>query len=189
MPAPVRTCIACREAAAPEDLVRFVESPSGEVVFDLRGKLPGRGGWVHPTASCLALLEAKPGLFSRALKGHVSVPKPLRAALREVLEHSALELLSLAAAGGNLVVGQERIETALRGGDLAAVVWADDVARRTAAALMEASPESVIHVHLPVERAVLGQQIGRGLAAALGVRPSDATRGLLRQLRRIHQIG
>ena len=46
---PERTCIVTRRAAAPAELIRFVVAPDGEVVADLKGRLPGRGAWVTAT--------------------------------------------------------------------------------------------------------------------------------------------
>jgi len=41
-----RTCIVTREAGSPETLIRFVAGPDGQVVPDLKRRLPGRGCWV-----------------------------------------------------------------------------------------------------------------------------------------------
>ena len=41
-----RRCIVTREVLYPDQLIRFVAGPDGEVVPDLKRKLPGRGVWV-----------------------------------------------------------------------------------------------------------------------------------------------
>jgi len=48
---PQRTCIACRNVEAKAALVRVVRT--GEGVFpDAKGKMPGRGAYLHAQPSC-----------------------------------------------------------------------------------------------------------------------------------------
>jgi len=42
----VRMCAVSREVRPISELIRFVVAPSGEVIVDLKRKLPGRGLWV-----------------------------------------------------------------------------------------------------------------------------------------------
>ena len=51
-----RMCAVTRQVRPIDELIRFVVSPSGEVVPDLKRKLPGRGLWV--SASRQAVAEA-----------------------------------------------------------------------------------------------------------------------------------
>src|SRR6195256_3699770 len=51
-----RMCAVSREVRPIDELIRFVVAPSGEVVADLKRKLPGRGLWV--SASRKAVAEA-----------------------------------------------------------------------------------------------------------------------------------
>ncbi len=48
---PIRTCVACRQTAGKRALIRIVRSPEG-VQVDPRGKLPGRGAYLHPARPC-----------------------------------------------------------------------------------------------------------------------------------------
>ncbi|MEU2199399.1 YlxR family protein [Isoptericola sp. NPDC019482] len=59
---PVRTCVGCRERDQRSALLRLVLEPSGRegvLAVDVRGCLPGRGAWIHPTPACLALAERR----------------------------------------------------------------------------------------------------------------------------------
>lgn len=62
----IRTCVACRQRAARDKLLRVVLR-EGRLEVDERAVLPGRGAWVHPTADCLKLSVSR-GAFARALK-------------------------------------------------------------------------------------------------------------------------
>ena len=52
---PLRTCVGCRRRDAQEDLLRVALTPAGVIVLDLGRRLPGRGAYLHPQASCLTL--------------------------------------------------------------------------------------------------------------------------------------
>ncbi|MEJ1088805.1 YlxR family protein [Microbacterium sp. Mu-80] len=68
---PVRTCVGCRDRASRSALIR-VAVQNGELVFDERAVLPGRGAWLHPTSDCLeAALRRR--AFARALRVSTSL--------------------------------------------------------------------------------------------------------------------
>lgn len=69
---PLRQCLGCREMKPKTELVRVVRSPEGAVSVDLRGKAPGRGAYVCPSADCL-----KKALRSKALGRSLGVEIPL----------------------------------------------------------------------------------------------------------------
>lgn len=48
---PQRTCVACREVQSKGTLVRIVRT-SGGVFPDPKGKMPGRGAYLHARRSC-----------------------------------------------------------------------------------------------------------------------------------------
>ncbi|MDE8586744.1 YlxR family protein [Arthrobacter sp. NQ4] len=67
---PQRTCIGCRKKGPRSQLLRLVAEGSGStaVLVDERRRMAGRGAWLHPSASCLAL-AIKRRAFGRALQG------------------------------------------------------------------------------------------------------------------------
>ncbi|MDH2425202.1 YlxR family protein [Sphaerisporangium sp. TRM90804] len=56
--APLRTCVGCRVRTVKSELLRLVVV-EGEIVPDLRGRLRGRGAYVHPALRCLELAERR----------------------------------------------------------------------------------------------------------------------------------
>ena len=71
---PMRQCLGCREMKPKRELLRVVRSPEGEVAFDARGKLPGRGAYVCPDPECLKKARKSKALeraFSAALPPEV----------------------------------------------------------------------------------------------------------------------
>src|SRR5687768_4936911 len=132
MPAePRRTCAACRQEAARDELIRLVADPDGVIVLDLRSRLPGRGAWVHPELTCLQKLEREPRIAGRALGLPLGKEPPrgldnLVQRLREGILRLVLDGLSLAQAAGDLVSGHDALESALAQGKIAEIVVASD---------------------------------------------------------------
>src|SRR6202030_4118086 len=74
--ATMRMCAVTRQVRPIDELIRFVVAPSGEVVPDLKRKLPGRGLWV--SASHQAVAEAvRRNQFGRGFKRDVRVAPTL----------------------------------------------------------------------------------------------------------------
>lgn len=183
-----RTCVACRGQGDDNELVRLCLAPSGELVVDLKGKLPGRGAWVHPQRSCVDQVAKKPGGLARTLRGKVDASDLLER-MRAIVLQSALDGLSQAAAAGALVGGHDALARELEAGRILMLVQAEDASERTVASLQAAAGDNVPMVILPLGRNDLGARIGRGPRAALGVAPSRAARHLRLQLRRLRQLG
>ncbi|MCA9567102.1 MAG: DUF448 domain-containing protein, partial [Myxococcales bacterium] len=183
---PIRTCVVCRERVDPDDLVRLALSPEGHAVVDFRGKLPGRGAWSHP--GCLAELEQKPGMLKRSLK-IVPPAGPWVADYRAAVERALLDGISQAAAAGALVGGHERLKLAMVDDEVTWVLLASDIAEGTEKKLRAAALERVRFQRVPIASADLGDRVGKGPRAAVGVRPSRATAHLVRQLRRLASLG
>ena len=190
---PRRTCIACREEGDRADLLRLVAAPSGEVVVDLRARLPGRGAWVHPERKCVELVAVRGGMLSKAL-GVSVVSKELVATVRGAVQASALDALSVAAKAGALVGGFDVLEASLRRGEVIEVVLASDASERTVSSLQTVSAprdgvvDQVPFTVIALDREALGARVGRGSRAALGVLRSKACTPLRTQLRRLRAL-
>ena len=87
---PMRQCIGCREMKAKKELIRVVRSPEGAITLDSRGKSPGRGAYLCPSAACLAKARK-----TKALERSLDVPIP-----PEIWDSLAEKLEEEAAAGG-----------------------------------------------------------------------------------------
>ena len=107
-----RTCIVTREVKDPGELIRFVRSPSGEIVPDLRGKLPGRGVWVTCAATKVAD-AARRKLFARGFRAECQAAADLEERTGALLRAEALACLSLANKAGLVSAGFERMNALL----------------------------------------------------------------------------
>jgi predicted RNA-binding protein YlxR (DUF448 family) len=179
----VRTCVACREREDRGELLRLVLDPEGALVVDLRGRLPGRGAWVHLATDCLRAVERDPASLARALKGPVTAGG-LVDAVRAQLGVALLDGLSLASAGGALVGGADQLLAAIGEGRIEELVLASDAADRTLRRVREAGPDVPATV-VDLSREALGARIGTAPRAAVGITGAPAAVHLLRTLRRL----
>lgn len=127
-------------------------------------------------------------MLKRALK--VSVPAgPWVEQYRSALERAIRDGLSMAGAAGALVGGQVVLSGALQRGEVLEVVLAQDCAARTERAIRDSAGEGVEFTRLSMAAADIGQLLGRGPRAAIGVRRSRSAIHLQRQLRRLRSLG
>ncbi len=123
--ATMRMCAVSREVRPIDELIRFVVAPSGEVVPDLKRKLPGRGLWIG--ASRRTVAEAvRRHHFSRGFKRDVRVAATLPADTEALLERSCSEALAMAAKAGQVVSGYAKVEGLLDQGRAEALIHASD---------------------------------------------------------------
>jgi predicted RNA-binding protein YlxR (DUF448 family) len=122
-----RLCVVSRQVKPVTEMIRFVVAPQGEVVPDLKRKLPGRGIWV--TAARADLAEAvRRGAFARGFGRPVKIADGFVEATERLLERSALDALAIAGKGRQAVTGFSKVETALVRGQVVAVLHAADAA-------------------------------------------------------------
>src|SRR5216684_1907728 len=120
-----RLCVATRRVKPITDMIRFVVGPDGQVVADLKRKLPGRGVWV--TATRQALAEAiRRKTLARAFKREVRVEPDLADRVEALLERSALDALAIARKAGALATGFAKVEAALQRASVVALIHAAD---------------------------------------------------------------
>jgi len=111
--ATVRMCAVTRQVRPIDELIRFVVAPSGEVVPDLKRRLPGRGLWV--SASRPAVAEAvRRHQFSKGFKRQVRASATLAADTEALLVRGTIEALAMAAKAGQVVSGFGKVEDALK---------------------------------------------------------------------------
>jgi predicted RNA-binding protein YlxR (DUF448 family) len=156
-----RTCALTRQTRPAEELIRFVVGPAGEIVPDVKRKLPGRGLWIG--LSRAAVDEAvRRRVFSRGFKREVKVDPELGALTERLLEQSALDALAIAGKAGGVVTGFAKVEAALPG-DVLALIHARDAAedgkRKLAAALRRRGEDA----KMPVIEVFSGAQLDLAL--------------------------
>ena len=182
--ATMRMCAVSREVRPIGELIRFVVSPEGEVVPDLKRKLPGRGLWV--SASRRTVAEAvRRNQFSKGFKRDVRAAPTLPADTEALLVRSATEALAMAAKAGQVVSGFSKVEGALQQGQAEALIHASDGAAdgirkldaiaRQNAAINDESREFPVVMALTSEQLDLALGRSNVIHAALLAGPASKT--------------
>jgi predicted RNA-binding protein YlxR (DUF448 family) len=165
---PVRTCLVTGAEGNPEQMLRFVVGPEGEVVPDLARRLPGRGMWLTAERAAVEQAVAR-RLFSKAARAPVTAPADLADRVERLLRDRVLEDLGRARRAGRAVTGFVRVEQMI-GQGRAGLLIVPEEADGDGLAKLQASG-------LPVERladaAALGGVFGREQAVYVAVARDD----------------
>jgi len=122
-----RLCAATGTVRPIDDMIRFVLSPEGAAVPDLKRRLPGRGVWITATRSALVHAVARKA-FARSFKRDVRMSPDLVDSTERLLERAALDALAIAYKARRVVAGFAKVEAALVQGHAAALLHASDAA-------------------------------------------------------------
>jgi predicted RNA-binding protein YlxR (DUF448 family) len=123
----VRRCALTRAPRPKDELIRFVLGLDGVVVPDIKEKLPGRGVWLIAAHDTVAD-ALKRNVFARAFKEDAKAPEGLSAQVDSLLADAAISALSLANKAGEAVFGNAKVEEAIAGGRVLALVHAREAA-------------------------------------------------------------
>ena len=182
--ATVRMCAVTRQVRPIDELIRFVVAPSGEVVADLKRKLPGRGLWVSATRQAVAE-AARRNQFGKGFKRDVRVAPSLAADTETLLVRGATDALAMAAKAGQVVCGFSKVEGALAQRQARALIHAadgaaDGIRKLDAVARQNAGNEEEL-AEIPVVTALTSEQLDLALGrsnvihAALRAGPAGKT--------------
>jgi hypothetical protein len=151
-------------------------------VYDIDGRLPGRGAWVCPSPACLDALNS--GALAHVLKAPVQLAPAAarRRELAEALQRRIGNLLTIARRMRGVAFGQTGVRAALKEGRAKLVLVAGDVPAETAAAwTARAAP---IAVRPAPVAAALGALLGRGPVSTAAVTVSGLAEALRKTIER-----
>lgn len=128
-----RFCFVTRERDKPENLIRFVLSPDGDIVPDLTERLPGRGMWLKADKNVLhKAIESR--LFSRAMQCQVRIPENLLLMIKGGLRNKIKDTLGFTRRAGQITYGfvkvREKISQGVAGLIIQAIDGSEDEKKR-----------------------------------------------------------
>lgn len=187
---PNRTCAVTRTVRPIADLIRFVVGPDGSLVPDIRAKLPGRGVWVETRRPRIGeAIQRK--AFARSLKQPVVVPDGLADWIETLLTDDARQSLAIANKAGFVVSGFSKVESALAGGDVVALLCARDGAadgRRKLKQVLHRVSAGYVEVpvlHSPFLSAEMDLALGRENVIHAALRAGPASDAFLQRCLRL----
>ena len=162
-----RMCAVTRKVRPIDELIRFVVSPAGEAMADLKRKLPGRGLWV--SVSLQAVSEAaRRNLFAKGFKRHVVISPTLAQDTENLMVRGVIEALAMAAKAGQVVCGFTRVESALQACQAQALIHAADGAADGIRKLDAISRQTAGNIDGPHQFPVINVLTSAQLDLALG---------------------
>jgi len=126
-PGAERFCAATGIVRPVADMIRFVVSPDGLAVADLKRRLPGRGIWITATRQALRTAIARKA-FGRGFKRDVKLAPDMVEATERLLEQGALAALAIAHKARQVAIGFAKAESALNRVRIVALLHAADAA-------------------------------------------------------------
>ncbi len=94
-----RSCMGCRRRAPKGELLRFVVGGNGDIHFDPRQRMHGRGGYLCPRANCFELASKKKCITVRFRQEVSFDPSLMLQRVREQLHRDVQETMMI---GGSL---------------------------------------------------------------------------------------
>jgi len=186
----LRTCLVTRQVLPPEAMIRFVLSPQGEIVADLKRRLPGRGVWISANAEAVRQAVRRQA-FARHFKPSPGGLEALAERVDRLIEADALQSLAIANKAGLVVAGSVKVEAAIAAQSLAGLVHASDGGadgiRKIRQALVRRFGEAAVAVPAinSFASAQLDLALGRTNVIHAALIEGPASRALLARVRRL----
>ncbi len=187
---PQRTCLGCRQVKDQDQLIRFVRSPDGDVLADLKGRLPGRGAYLCNSRECLETAVSRKQ-FDRTFRQvcqSATVDGLVDGIAQELLAHMA-SLLGMARKSAQFVSGGNAVQDALsRRKPLAVVILAKDVSPQIGEKVRrKAEAQNVVTTKL-FDKLELGRILGRAQRSVVGLPDGKLAEAFLDDLLRYQDI-
>ena len=186
-----RMCAVTRKVLPESDLLRFVAGLDGEVVADLKARLPGRGIWISLDHAIVAT-AVKRNVFARGLKHPVKPAAGLADTVAGQLRQTALGRLGLARRAGAAIAGFSKVEAAVGHDDIEALLIASEAAEDGRRKMLQtlrrrfgnAGDRPVFRLFTAAE---IGLAMGRGDVIHAAVLPGPAGRSFVDAANRLRR--
>jgi len=186
----VRTCIACRESAAQDELIRYVVAPDGAILVDYQHKLPGRGSYTCFKQECISR-AVQNNAFGRSYRNtQVSIDKnQLISSLQEQVATRVLNLLGVARKAGLVASGSQLVLSTLRDArDIAFILLATDVTQGIGSKVRQHVARNGVPLLECFDKATIGQALGLSERSVLAVTKSPLAQTLNQELQRYKYV-
>jgi len=187
---PQRSCLGCRQVKDQSELIRFVRSPDGEILADLKGRLPGRGAYLCNSRKCMETAVSRQQ-FNRAFRGECQPADETVLADRvtqELLKQLA-NLLGMARKSSNFVAGSNATLDALtRKRAISIIVLAEDISPQIGEKIRQKAERQNILTTELFDKMELGRILGRAERSVVGLPDGKLADAFIGDLRRYKDI-
>ncbi|MEM7589724.1 MAG: DUF448 domain-containing protein [Myxococcota bacterium] len=189
----LRACAGCKSTLPTQLMLRFVCSPQGQLAFDVRAKLQGRGAWVCPQWLCVQR-SLQRRVFARCLRVRAFVAKDamsLSEHMCELLKKQVLSTMGLAYRAGQCCFGKQRCLQAMQQSKTKAFICACDLSEKTSQSLSAYLVEHDAQLETlcpPVTKQEMGTCLGKQQVGCVAVLSGGLATCLLFHLRRLCRL-
>jgi len=187
---PQRTCLGCRQVKDQSELIRFVRSPDGEILADLKGRLPGRGAYLCNSRKCMEAAVTRQQ-FNRAFRSEcqpADVSELADKVTQELLKQLA-SLLGMARKSSNFVAGSNATLDALtRKRAMSVIVLAEDISSQIGEKIRYRAERQNILTTVLFDKMELGRILGRAERSVVGLPDGKLADAFIGDLRRYKDI-
>jgi uncharacterized protein len=150
--------------------MRLVCGPTGQVLLDAHGKLPGRGAYICPQRPC-AEQAIKGARLREALRHEVALcpVEELVQAMARAMAERGLACIRMARKAGRVISGYTQVSRALRHARVACLLVAEDAARERRREYQDWCAKRQIPCRSFLTKARLGELAGRDESSAIGI--------------------
>ena len=187
---PQRTCVACRQVADQDSLIRYVLGPDGRILVDYRHKLPGRGAYTCTSRGCLEIAVSR-RQFQRTFRGQGTTPaagsmiEELAGQIRARIEG----LLGMARKSGQVESGSNAVLGSMRqNGKFALVILTEDISGSISEKLTTAATRQGVPVFNMLTKNRMGQLLGKSERSVAAITVGALADALLVELQRLAQM-
>ncbi len=187
---PQRTCIACRQTKAQDQLVRYVVAPDGVVLIDYRHRLPGRGAYTCIDLECLQTAVTRKQ-FQRSFQGQCTQISfaSLQKGLQQALLQRLTNLIGMARKSSQVSSGSNAVMMVLRQRTVPALVLiSEDISAGIAEKIRELSARQNVSCYQLFSKGMLGQVLGKGERSVLAIQAGPLADAFLLELQRYTQM-
>jgi uncharacterized protein len=165
-----RTCVGCQQVHPKEQLMRLVCGPTGQLLLDVHGKLPGRGVYLCAQHRCVEQALKRTRLQEAFRREVTLVPSvELVRAMARVMEERSLGYIRIARKAGRVVSGYTQVSRALMDGLVACLLVAEDAALERRREYERWCAQHQIPCRLFLTKVRLGELAGRDESSAIGI--------------------
>ena len=188
---PVRICTGCGERKDKTEMVRIVADPSGLLVPDLKGKLPSRGAYVCPDASCIG--KASSGRLRASLKAGKKTEagsEDLQEAMADAYRRRVVSLLGQAKKSGKFTSGTNMVEGELRRGPqpLWFAILASDMSGDISEKLLRNLKSASVPYSVFLGKEDLGDALGKSPRSVVLIKDAGIANSIIESLDRYFRV-
>ncbi len=150
----VRRCLVTGSVIGKAHLIRFVVSPSRNLIADIDQKLPGRGYWIKADREVI-VKALKKNIFTKAVNHSISIDPNIIDIIQTNIKQKLINQISLSRKAGKTIFGFEKVKSYLIKNPIGLLIQAIDGSKKEKNRIMGKSLPKLI------DNCLTGEELGK----------------------------